>query len=83
MKTSTMNDSAIESEPATDTATGGSLLAGAKRAIENLRHANAERRLRRDLADLDDSILRDIGVATDEIGRVRAGEEFTPRNWRA
>ena len=83
MKTSIMNAGSIAFAGTPSTSADGSLLASVKRAIASLRQANAERRLRRDLADLDDSILRDIGVATDEIHRVRSGEEFTPRNWRA
>lgn len=41
----------------------------------------ANRNLRRDLARMDDALLRDIGVADDEIHRIRALENFTPRNW--
>ncbi len=83
MKTSTMNTGSIDFAGTPSTTAGGSLLASVKRAIDGFRQANADRRMRRDLAGLDDSILRDIGVATDEIRRVRAGDEFTPRNWRA
>lgn len=39
------------------------------------------RRVRDALSDLDDAMLLDIGVAEDEISRVRAGECFTPRAW--
>lgn len=83
MKTSAMNGDSIEFAGTSNAAADDSLLASVKRAIDGFRHANANRRMRRDLADLDDSILRDIGVATDEIHRVRAGDEFTPRSWRA
>ena len=33
------------------------------------------------LADLPDSILLDIGVAEEEIPRIRSRERFTPRSW--
>lgn len=45
------------------------------------RAAAEERRMRRALAELDDTMLRDIGIAPDEIARVRAEERFTPRAW--
>ncbi len=41
----------------------------------------AERRMRQRLADLSDTLLRDIGIAEDEIPRIRARERFTPRAW--
>lgn len=41
----------------------------------------ADRSLRRQLLGLDDAILRDIGIADDEIWRVRRGDAFTPRAW--
>lgn len=41
-----------------------------------------DRALRRQLADMDDALLRDIGIAEDEIWRVRNLETFTPRAWR-
>jgi uncharacterized protein YjiS (DUF1127 family) len=46
-----------------------------------LRRKLSERALRRHLADLDDALLKDIGVADDEIVRVRRLERFTPRAW--
>jgi uncharacterized protein YjiS (DUF1127 family) len=46
-----------------------------------LRRKASERALRRHLADLDDVLLKDIGVADDEIVRVRRMECFTPRAW--
>lgn len=33
------------------------------------------------LAELDERLLRDIGIATDEVPLVRAGVRFTPRQW--
>jgi uncharacterized protein YjiS (DUF1127 family) len=49
--------------------------------IQNARKASAERHLRVELANMDDSLLRDIGVADDEIYLIRAGQVFTPRAW--
>jgi uncharacterized protein YjiS (DUF1127 family) len=49
--------------------------------IESLRKAGSERALRRQLANLDDTLLRDIGIGEDEIWRVRAQQSFTPRAW--
>lgn len=50
--------------------------------IRSVRRAVAERRLRDTLADMDDALLMDIGVARDEIYRIRARERFTPRAWQ-
>lgn len=41
-----------------------------------------QRAVMRQLASLDDQLLRDIGIADDEISRVRRRESFTPRAWR-
>jgi uncharacterized protein YjiS (DUF1127 family) len=40
-----------------------------------------DRRMREKLADLPDPLLRDIGIAEEEIPRIRARERFTPRSW--
>ena len=56
-------------------------LAPLKRLIDAFREANAERALRQAWAQLDPSVLRDLGIGADEIPRVRAAEDFTPRNW--
>ena len=66
-----------------DTAPADGLLAPLKRAFAALRSARNDRMMRSELAELDDALLRDIGVADDEIYRVRARERFTPRAWRA
>ena len=50
-------------------------------ALTRLRKASAERALRRQLASMDTALLRDIGISEDEIYRVRAQENFTPRTW--
>ena len=52
-----------------------------RRVLAGFRLASAERRMRYELAQLDDAILRDIGYAADEIPRVHAAEDFTPRTW--
>jgi uncharacterized protein YjiS (DUF1127 family) len=49
--------------------------------VASARKAANERHLRAELADMDDSLLRDIGVAEDEIYLIRAGQVFTPRAW--
>jgi uncharacterized protein YjiS (DUF1127 family) len=49
--------------------------------ITNARKAAAGRHLRAELAEMDDSLLKDIGVAEDEIYLIRAGQVFTPRAW--
>jgi uncharacterized protein YjiS (DUF1127 family) len=49
--------------------------------IASSRKASAERHLRAELAEMDETLLRDIGVADDEIYLIRSGEVFTPRAW--
>jgi uncharacterized protein YjiS (DUF1127 family) len=46
-----------------------------------LKRAAADRRLRDELARMDDALLRDIGMTDDEIVRIRARERFTPAAW--
>ena len=58
------------------------ILAAFRDFIDGIRQARAEHSMRVDLATLDDSVLRDIGIATDEIPRVLAREQFTPRAWQ-
>jgi uncharacterized protein YjiS (DUF1127 family) len=45
------------------------------------RKASADRALRRQLAEMDSTLLRDIGIADDEIHRIRGMDHFTPRKW--
>jgi uncharacterized protein YjiS (DUF1127 family) len=52
----------------------GAVVAGARKGA-------AQRQLRKELADMDDSLLRDIGVAEDEVHLIRAGHVFTTRAW--
>lgn len=49
--------------------------------LKRIRAAAEGRRVRNHLATLPDSMLRDIGIAEDEIHRIRACERFTPRSW--
>ena len=51
------------------------------KGLAALRRSAAERRLRDQLAGMDDALLRDIGIAEDEIYRIRARERFTPEAW--
>ncbi len=70
------------SGPALSTST---LAAAAKRHFQGyvakLREAAEDWQLREKLAGLSDRSLLDIGVAEEEIGRVRARERFRPRAW--
>jgi uncharacterized protein YjiS (DUF1127 family) len=50
--------------------------------IANVRAAAAARSLRASLAVMDDNQLRDIGIADDEIYRIRRQDSFTPQSWR-
>lgn len=50
-------------------------------ALARFRAYWADRRMRDALADLSDAQLLDIGIAEDEISRIRAFEVFTPRSW--
>lgn len=61
----------------------GRLRAAVATAFAALQRANSERRMREQLAAMDDSLLIDIGIERDEIQRVRLGERFTPRRWQA
>lgn len=52
-----------------------------KSALARIKAAIEDRQVRAQLAALPDSLLRDIGIAEDEIHRIRACERFTPRAW--
>jgi uncharacterized protein YjiS (DUF1127 family) len=52
-----------------------------KSIVARARKANANRALHRQFADMDDAVLRDIGLGDDEIYRVRAGRPVVPRAW--
>ncbi len=49
--------------------------------LQTIRTEAQNRRLRDQLADMDTSMLRDIGIADDEIHMIRARSKFTPRGW--
>jgi uncharacterized protein YjiS (DUF1127 family) len=55
---------------------------GLARIFGMARAAVAEHLQRRQLAGLDNATLRDLGVEPDEIGRIRAGDDFVPRAWK-
>jgi uncharacterized protein YjiS (DUF1127 family) len=75
MKT-TLLDTALmgAQKPASGTFLSG-LFAGLRKGVAN-------RALHRQLRDMDDSLLRDIGLGQDEIYRVRQGHRLTPRSWQ-
>jgi uncharacterized protein YjiS (DUF1127 family) len=49
--------------------------------VASVRRSLADERMREQLADMDVAMLRDIGVADDEIHKIRARDHFTPRAW--
>ena len=49
--------------------------------IQMIRAEAAKRRLRDQLADMDNAMLKDIGIADDEIHMIRTRQNFTPRAW--
>lgn len=59
------------------------LVATVRTAVAAFTALREARLMRHDLAQLDPSILRDLGVAPDEIARIRASEPFTSRAWTA
>lgn len=79
MKTTSLN------QPVLIDTVGTNLEGGAFRwlqdAVANIRKGFEERAMIRELSSLDDALLRDIGIADDEIYRVRRQEAFTPRAW--
>jgi len=76
-----MKATAIHHDSALDPA-GASVLPGwISNLIASAKQSYEQRKLREHLASLDDALLRDIGIAEDEIARIRAEERFTPRAW--
>lgn len=57
------------------------LLQRATQIVDRIRAAAADRQMRDRLAELPDSLLRDIGIAEHEIPRIRARDRFTPNAW--
>ena len=49
--------------------------------VASLKVAAGKRALRRELAGMDETLLRDIGIAEDEIWRIRHNNSFVPRAW--
>jgi len=82
MKASLIHSEAIDFPAIHDTAGETGLLGFAKRAVASFRAARSARRLRHDMAQLDDMILGDLGIGPDEMARIHSGEEFTPRCWQ-
>lgn len=82
MKLSLMNSEALDFPAAQETASETGLMAFAKRTVASFRAARTARRLSRDMTQLDDMILGDLGIGPDEIVRIHTGEEFTPRCWQ-
>jgi uncharacterized protein YjiS (DUF1127 family) len=78
---STISDEFASATPAKKASFLQAAVTQAKAVIAGARKGAAERQLRKELADMDDSLLRDIGVAEDEIHLIRAGHVFTPRAW--
>jgi uncharacterized protein YjiS (DUF1127 family) len=76
----TIAPSAAELNPAKPSvlAALASEVAGMMRAM---RRAGEERRMRQRLAEMPDSLLADIGIAQDEVHRIRMQEKFLPREW--
>jgi uncharacterized protein YjiS (DUF1127 family) len=80
MKTATFDH--IDADTAAlDVADRGSAKAWFAGWIKSIRDASAARSLRRQLAELDDNLLRDIGIGEDEIYLVRQQKQFMPRAW--
>ncbi len=82
MKLSLTNSTAIDFPAVDETATGMGLMAVVRRVAASFREARSTRRLRHDMAQLDDMILGDLGIGPDEMARIHSGEEFTPRCWQ-
>jgi uncharacterized protein YjiS (DUF1127 family) len=62
-------------------AIGHSLWHWVKKLVHRIRTEIEDTKVRWHLATLPDALLRDIGIAEDEIHRIRACERFTPRAW--
>ena len=51
-------------------------------AIAHHRAETEDLERRRQMAELDPQVLRDIGITDDEMIRVRAMDRFTPASWQ-
>ena len=74
MKTTLLDTSMI----AADGRPSGGFFSG---LVAALRKGASDRALHRQLSDMDDALLRDIGLGDDEIYRLRQGTAVTPRHW--
>lgn len=80
MKTMTFHPAAVGG--LADMPSEASSPSGLARIVGMVRSVITENLQRRQLAGLDDSTLRDLGVEADEIGRIRSGSDFVPRAWK-
>lgn len=78
----TADDVAVGARVEAGQTTPSGLLARIRDGLAALGRAHAQWALRAELAALDDHVLKDIGIAHDELPRVRARDDFTPRAWR-
>ena len=72
----------LQARPAEAEAPRKGFLASVRATIATIRQASAERHRRQQMAQLHNAILRDLGISADEIPRVHASEDFTPRTWQ-
>lgn len=79
MKTTALDHSLVT----TEVAPKSGLVAAVSNLVASLRKAASDRALARQLADMDDALLRDIGLSDDEIYRVRRGKSVSPDRWAA
>ncbi len=82
MKISLIHSESMDFAADRETAADTGVIAFAKRTMASIREARSARRLRNDMAQLDDMILGDLGIGPDEIARIHTGEDFTPRCWQ-
>ena len=79
--TADLNHAATTDAASTTPSTTSSVVSFLSALLATARKASTDRSLRKELASMDDALLRDIGVAEDEIYLIRAGRAFTPRAW--
>ncbi len=64
------------------TTTGGPVASFFSRLMAGWRAGRADQIPLDHLANMDSAVLRDIGVESDEIARIHAGQIVTPRTWQ-
>jgi uncharacterized protein YjiS (DUF1127 family) len=79
MKTTYLDQSLVSGD---DTAAQSGFARAVSGVIASLRKAASDRALNRQLSEMDDTLLRDIGLGDDEIYRLRQGSSINPRTWR-